>query len=966
MREILQSQNVAGRALFWLLVFLVLSAAYLYTFPQANIFYAGVVLLHALAGVVAALLLIPALIRLLRDGTFLARTGWTLIATGAMFGLILIKTGTPRTEWKCLYLHILISLFGVGLVIADRLGRKGEFYSSATKTALLTCACLLVLAGMGFGARYIRESWQTRGRIENPAMPPENMNSEGDGAGGSFFPSSAQVYGKQKIPSKFFMESDSCKRCHEDIYNQWFSSDHHFSSFNNQWYRKSIEYMQDTIGTQPSKWCGGCHDPALLYSGMMDTPIKQIVHRPESQAGLGCMMCHSIANVKSTMGQADFYLEYPKLHELAATQNPVARALHDFLIRLNPEPHRRVFLKPFMKTQTAEFCSSCHKVHLDVPVNHYRWFRGFNEYDNWQASGVSGQGARSFYYPPKPQQCADCHMPAEASKDAGNINGFVHSHRFPGANTAVPTANGDNAQLQLTQGFLKSGALTVDIFALSPAQPLVKTGATGQPEVATTFAVGEEAETKINPAVGGNASEDVASITAPLNRVQPSLRRGDTVRVDVVVRTKKVGHFFPGGTVDAYDTWLELKGTDDKGQTIFWSGMVEDDGKGPVEKGAHFYRSLQIDAHGNPINKRNAWATRAVVYVRLIPPGAADTVHYRVAIPEKAGNKITFHARLCYRKFSWYGTQEAFVGIPDPTKPNAVAPDYDDRPTIFTASLSGISAKEEKIPDVPIVTVAENEVTLPVVARNAPALQPKTIALKNEWQRWNDYGIGLFLQGDLKAAAAAFQKVTEADPDNPDGWVNMGRCAVQEGDMARARTVLEKALASSPKLARANYFYARVLRADGNYDGAAERLHMVLSQYPRDRVALNDLGRVLFLQRKYPEAVKTLQSVLAIDPEDLQAHYNLMLCYNGMGNEKLAKEHEARYMRFKADESSQAITGPYRQKHPEDNNERQAVHEHVSVPLLAFSSNHAETAVPTVRSSGARPASTATTAGASR
>jgi hypothetical protein len=38
-------------------------------------------------------------------------------------------------------------------------------------------------------------------------------------------------------------------------------------------------------------------------------------------------------------------------------------------------------------------------------------------------------------------------------------------------------------------------------------------------------------------------------------------------------------------------------------------------------------------------------------------------------------------------------------------------------------------------------------------------------------------------------------------------------------------------------------------------------------------------------------------------------------------------------LRFKADESSQAITGPYRQLHPEDNNERQAVHEHVSVPL---------------------------------
>jgi tetratricopeptide (TPR) repeat protein len=371
--------------------------------------------------------------------------------------------------------------------------------------------------------------------------------------------------------------------------------------------------------------------------------------------------------------------------------------------------------------------------------------------------------------------------------------------------------------------------------------------------------------------------------------------------------------------------------------------MVEGDGKGPVEKGAHFYRSLQIDAHGNPINKRNAWATRAVVYVRLIPPGAADTVHYRMSIPENAGNKITLHARLCYRKFSWYGTHEAFAGQPDPASQNHVSPDYDDRPTVFTASLSGVSAKQEKIPDLPIETVAENEVTLPVVAHNAPAPRPKTIALKEEWQRWNDYGIGLFLQGDLKGAAAAFQKVTEADPNNPDGWVNIGRCAVQEGDMERARAVLEKALALSPNLARANFFYARVLRADGNYDGAAARLHIVLTQYPRDRVAINDLGRILFLQRKYADAVKVLESVLAIDPEDLQAHYNLMLCYGGLGNDKLAKEHQARYLRFKADESSQAITGPYRQLHPEDNNERQAVHEHVSVPLPGLVTNHVGT-----------------------
>jgi hypothetical protein len=99
---------------------------------------------------------------------------------------------------------------------------------------------------------------------------------------------------------------------------------------------------------------------------------------------------------------------------------------------------------------------------------------------------------------------------------------------------------------------------------------------------------------------------------------------------------------------------------DDRGQTIFWSGAVEDDGTGPVDKGAHFYRAFLVDQHGNEINKRNTWAARAVVYARAIPPGAADTVHYRLNIPEDVGDTISLRAKLNYRKFSWWNTQFAF------------------------------------------------------------------------------------------------------------------------------------------------------------------------------------------------------------------------------------------------------------------------------------------------------------------
>ena len=118
--------------------------------------------------------------------------------------------------------------------------------------------------------------------IANPRLPPLAMDGEGQGRGGPFFPSSGETNVGGPVPSNFFMKSEDCARCHKDIYDQWNSSAHHFASFNNQWYRKSIEYMQDTIGTRPSKWCAGCHDHAVIFAGKFDTLNVLIVvtYRP--------------------------------------------------------------------------------------------------------------------------------------------------------------------------------------------------------------------------------------------------------------------------------------------------------------------------------------------------------------------------------------------------------------------------------------------------------------------------------------------------------------------------------------------------------------------------------------------------------------------------------------------------------------------------------------------------------------
>jgi tetratricopeptide (TPR) repeat protein len=638
------------------------------------------------------------------------------------------------------------------------------------------------------------------------------------------------------------------------------------------------------------------------------------------------MSCHSIVHVNGTMGNAGFTVEYPPLHELASSHNQTIRSVASFLTYLNPQPHRQSFLKPFMRD--PEFCAACHKVHLDVPVNNYRWFRGFNDYDNWQASGVSGQGARSFYYPDKASNCADCHMPLLPSQDPGNHDGKIHSHRFAAANTAVPTVENDQAQLEATEKFLKSGFITVDIFAVTPVDdtkgqtPMLRH--TEPVQANSTFAVGEEAE-QSTPAL----VREVGKLAAPIGAAETALQPGATSRVDVVVRTRKIGHFFPAGTVDAFDTWLELQATDDAGRVLFWSGKVSDNGKGPVDPGAHFYRSYQLDAAGNPINKRNAWQARSLLYVRLIPPGAADVVHYLVKTPKDAKGPIHLTAKLNYRKFSWYYTQFAYAGKPKPGQDAALlnneqnSLEYSFDPANIPANVSG--KIKGRIPDLPIVTVAEAHATLPL---GQPTWMP--VVRKQDRERWNDWGIGLLLQGDLKGAQYAFLRVTEAEPGYADGWVNEARTLIQEGETDAAKPLLAKALALRPQLGRTMFFQAAVQKADGDYDGALRSLAVVRQQYPRDRVVLNQIARLQFLQRKYADAVETLKAVNDVDPEDVQMHYTLMLSYRGLGDTAGADREEKLFRRFKADESSQAITASRRMLSPEDNNERQSVHAHES------------------------------------
>src|SRR5262249_1401018 len=151
----------------------------------------------------------------------------------------------------------------------------------------------------------------------------------------------------------------------------------------------------------------------------------------------------------------------------------------------------------------------------------------------------------------------------------------------------------------------------------------------------------------------------------------------------------------------------------------------------------------QLDGQGNPINKRNAWQARSLLYARMIPPGAADVVHFRLRIPDDARGPISVTAKLNYRKFSHYYTQFAFAGVPKPgQEPSLLSAAHNSLEYSFDKANipRNVSGKiRGEIPVLPIVTLAQAEARLEL---GSSATNWNSVTAPSDRERWNDWGIG--------------------------------------------------------------------------------------------------------------------------------------------------------------------------------------------------------------------------------
>ena len=731
------------------------------------------------------------------------------------------------------------------------------------------------------------------GMVALHEQDPRKWNAVGPKSGAKYFePSLARTSTGDFIPSNTLMMDHYCAECHQDAHADWSNSVHRFSSFNNPLYLASIRETRKVLLTrdghvQASRFCAGCHDPVPFFAGAFDDPKFDDLSHQTAHAGITCTVCHSITHVNSPRGNADFTIDEPIHYPFAFSENPALKWINRQLVKANPEFHKKTFLKPLHKT--TEFCGTCHKVHLPEELNHYKWLRGQNHYDSFLLSGVSGHGARSFYYPQQAEDnCNRCHMPFKESRDFGarflDDSGQlkIHDHLFPAANTAMAALRGRKDVVAAHQNFLKD-TLRVDLFGLRAGNSIT------------------------------------GPLIAPLRPEMPPLHPGQRYTLDVVLRTLKLGHHFTQGTADSNEVWLEIVAKSGD-RVIGQSGSLSPEGD--VDPWAHFVNAFVVDRDGNRIARRNVQDIFTAVYNHQIPPGAAWTVHYDLQIPPDVQGSLTLEAKLQYRKFN-----RAYMDfVADLT------PDF---------RADAVLGPDNKIDMrlLPVTTLAVDRITLPIeVDGNATAAQEATVSTTGpregvpEWMRWNDYGIGLLFKGksELRQAEEAFRKVETMG--RYDGPLNLARVLLAEGRIDEAVDAIARAAEfqdpAAPPWTLA-WLAGTANRQQGRLAEAAENFSSVLDQDSAERQArgfdfridyniLNELGGTLFdlarqqrsddnrdLKETYlKQAITAYERSLEVDPENLSAHFNLSLLYEARGDADRAEQHREAHLRYKTDDTA--------------------------------------------------------------
>jgi hypothetical protein len=242
-----------------------------------------------------------------------------------------------------------------------------------------------------------------------------------------------------------------------------------------------------------------------------------------------------------------------------------------------------------------------------------------------------------------------------------------------------------------------------------------------------------------------------------------------------------------------------------------------------VDPWSHFINVYMLDRNGQRIDRRNPQDIFTPLYNHQIPPGAAAVVTTSSRFRRTSTEPLTVELQVRYRKF-------------DAIYMNYVlGRDYTNGAPLQVTN------------DLPITVICSDRVTFPVEGQaSGPPRRARPMSAIPPWQRWNDYGIGLFLESTDRGS----EKASCCRPPTPsaqveklgryDGALNLARVYETRRTTRRDGARLQRAaLSTNPPPPRWTiaWFNGRVNKQNGYLDKAITEFRSISKIATRARPA---------------------------------------------------------------------------------------------------------------------------------
>jgi tetratricopeptide (TPR) repeat protein len=145
--------------------------------------------------------------------------------------------------------------------------------------------------------------------------------------------------------------------------------------------------------------------------------------------------------------------------------------------------------------------------------------------------------------------------------------------------------------------------------------------------------------------------------------------------------------------------------------------------------------------------------------------------------------------------------------------------------------------------------------------------------------------------GRLQDAAAAYGRVIELDPDDPNGFLGLGTVLAGGGRIDRALEVFARGLRRQPDSADLRYNLALSHALLGDTDAAVAEFRRVLEVQPDHRKARENLAGVLAAAGRFTESVVVFEEAVRRSPDDPELRLMAARACIAAGDRGRAAEH---------------------------------------------------------------------------